>query len=90
MSALRDAITEAMKPRFVSDANPMKDWIKYDGVASKLFAMPEMEAIRSALRDKFVAPNPVGKVDGFSCARGRQLMTQAGLPESVIDWVVET
>lgn len=78
MTTFRDAITEAMKPCFASADNPMRDWIKYEGVAGHLLAMPELEAIRQAIY-RYLAVIHEGVLPGS---------WRDHLPESVIDWAM--
>lgn len=89
MSDFREAITEAMKPRFASDKNPMKDWITYEGVAGRLLAMPEMQAVRAALSTRALSElNIYGRSMPVSERTPAGVMRRWGLQDSVIAWVL--
>lgn len=58
----------------------------HQDVIDGLFAMPEMQAIRSALFEVF-HPSKWWTADGPT-VQHRANLAKAGLPESVIEWVV--
>lgn len=85
MSELRDAIARTIAQPATAESADIRTHIDWRDNADDVLAMPELEAIRKALRD-------VAEEDryAFGCVTPpAEALTNRGLSTSIIAWVLE-